>query len=316
MEILFDEIRKHFSSDIQPTICIASWESTGIIKRLKIGLEALKRQEKNSINHVTGDINFLPLFLKKNKTVSTILDVGFMNHPNPIAKQILKLFWIKAAVYRSKVVTTISQATKNELLKHVHCDPNKIKVVYVPVSSNYKPTETKFNDKCPTILQIGTKPNKNVPRLIAALEGIDCQLDIVGDLTEEMITMLKKHKIKFVNSSRIPEKVLIEKYQTCDIVSFISTYEGFGMPIVEANMIGKPVITSNLLSMPEVAGGSAHLVDPYNIPEIKMGLLKLIQNPTYRNQLVSIGRENYHRFSAKNIATQLEEIYSTILTEK
>jgi glycosyltransferase involved in cell wall biosynthesis len=312
VEILFDIIRKNFSSNILSVVQISSWESSGLIKRLQIGLEANRRQEKDAINHVTGDINFLPLFLNKRRTITTILDVGFMTHSNPMVRFILKLFWIKAAVHRSNIVTTISQATKDELLKYEKCNPNKIRVVYVPVSSNFKLFTKQFNEKCPTILQVGTNPNKNVPRLIEAVKDINCQLDIVGNLTEEMQSLLKKYQVKYLNSSRIPEEALIQKYQSCDILSFMSTYEGFGMPIVEANIVGKPVITSKLLSMPEVAGGSAHLVDPYDVEDMRKGILRLIEDEGYREQLIKLGFENHQRFDATEIARQFEQLYQKL----
>ncbi|MEQ8688269.1 MAG: glycosyltransferase family 1 protein [Imperialibacter sp.] len=225
----------------------------------------------------------------------------------------MQFFWIKVPVWRSSVITTISQATKDELLKYVTCDPEKVKVVYVPVSPNFRRSDRPFNSAKPSILQIGTKPNKNVPRLIEALKDVPCTLDIVGELTEEMIRALESYKISYINSSRIPENELISKYENCDIVSFVSTYEGFGMPIVEANIVGKPVITSNILSMPEIAGNAAHLVDPLNIDEIREGFRKLIGDWAYRNELVMNGYENHQRFSAVRIAKQLEEIYTDLL---
>ena len=59
-----------------------------------------------------------------------------------------------------------------------------------------------------------------------------------------------------------------KKYEDCDILTLVSTYEGFGMPIIEANRVGRPVITSNILSMPEVAGEAACLVNPFDIENI------------------------------------------------
>ncbi len=75
---------------------------------------------------------------------------------------------------------------------------------------------------------------------------------------------LEECKIEYENFIDISNEELVKKFIECDMLLFASTYEGFGMPIVEANIVGRPVITSNILSMPEVAGDAAILVDPFN----------------------------------------------------
>jgi len=313
VEILFNEIRKCLPEAIHPVVATSSWESNGLFRRVKIGLQARKRQSLGEVNHVTGDINFVSLFLKKTKTVLTILDVGFLSHPNWLARKVLKLFWLTLPAKRCKLITTISQATKNEVLKHTKIHPEKIKVVYVPVSQKFEKGPIKdFSYEKPVLLQIGTKPNKNVPRLIEAVKDLDCHLEIVGGLSDEISNALTNFKVSYTNAVGISEEELIKKYHGSDIVTFTSTYEGFGMPIVEANIIGRPVITSNLLSMPEVAGDAAHLVNPYDVESMKAGILELIQNADYRNRLVINGFENHKRFQGTVIANQLAEIYLTL----
>jgi glycosyltransferase involved in cell wall biosynthesis len=94
------------------------------------------------------------------------------------------------------------------------------------------------------------------------------------------------------------------------MVLFASTYEGFGMPIVEANTVGRPVITSNLLSMPEVAGDAALIVNPYNVDEIRNGIIKIIEDDEYRNQLINNGFRNAERFSLRNISEEYLKLYN------
>jgi len=94
---------------------------------------------------------------------------------------------------------------------------------------------------------------------------------------------------------------------------FASTYEGFGLPIVEAQATGRPVVTSNILSMPEVAGGAACLVDPFNVASIREGIAKVIQDSSYREYLVRLGFENVKRFQPENIAKNYLDIYTNIL---
>ena len=86
-----------------------------------------------------------------------------------------------------------------------------------------------------------------------------------------------------------------------------------GLSIIESQSVGRPVVTSNIMSMPEVAGNSACLVDPYSVVEIRKGVLKVISNSGYRDDLVKAGLNNIMRFSVKDIASQYELIYQEIL---
>jgi len=313
IEILFDRIRSQLSDEFITVKHEAKYYSKGFFKRLYISLDAVFNQ--GDINHVTGDINFLAIFLKKNKTVLTVLDLGLMNHPNPIARKILQLFWVKLPVKRAGYITTISAATKTELMNFVKVKSEKVRVMYIPVADmmEYKPKE--FNSMKPNILQIGTKENKNLIGLSKALKGIDCKLSIVGQLTDEQENSLKENQIDYTNVVNISNQELKEQYEKSDMLAFVSTYEGFGMPIVEAQIVGRPVITSKLLSMPEVAGGAAHLVDPYNILEIKKGIIKIIEDKEYRNTLITKGLENANRFSVETVTEQYAQLYKEIANQ-
>ncbi len=310
LEILFDQIRENLSKDINWKIEIAKYYSNGFFKRVYIAIEAIFKQ--GDVNHVTGDIGFVAIFLKKRKTILTILDTGVLNQSSLITRKIIQLFWVQLPVKRVAYVTTISNASKKELLKYVNVDEKKVRVMYIPVAKGMEFSLKTFNTATPVILQIGTKKNKNLIRLAQALNGISCKLEIVGELNQEQLLALADSKIDFNNAVNISNEELKEKYQQADMLAFVSTYEGFGMPIVEAQLIGRPVITSNLLSMPEVAGDGAVLVNPYNIEDIRNGILKIINDKEYREQLVSNGRINAERFLAKKIANQYTDLYQEV----
>ncbi len=311
VEILFDQVRAYLPHDIQYKTRIAKYYSNGLFNRLLISFDAMLNQAE--VNHVTGDINFITNFLKGKRTILTLLDVGSLNDANPFMKKILQWVWVQLPVYKAAYITTISQATKQELLKYVGSGyEKKIKVIYVPVSGQLKYVPKIFNSECPVILQIGTKENKNIPRLAEALRGIKCRLEIIGVLSQKQKEILKEKKIDYSNSANISNDELRMKYEESDIVAFVSTYEGFGMPIVEAQIVGRPVITSDLLSMPEVAGDGALLIDPYNVSSIKNGILKIINDSNYREMLVEKGRTNTKRFLAKDIAKQYAELYRSL----
>jgi glycosyltransferase involved in cell wall biosynthesis len=166
-----------------------------------------------------------------------------------------------------------------------------------------------FNKQEPVILQIGTKPNKNVTRLVQALKGISCRLEIVGEVSESLRSELEACQVRYNDSKNLTNEQVLEKYQSCDILSFVSTYEGFGMPIVEANATGRVVVTSNILSMPEVAGDAAHLVDPFDVSSIRAGILKVIEDDHYREKLIANGFKNRQRFDVNEIAQQFTSVY-------
>lgn len=96
------------------------------------------------------------------------------------------------------------------------------------------------------------------------------------------------------------------------MLCFVSLYEGFGMPIIEAQATGRPVVTSNLGAMAEVAGRGAHLVDPEESGSIRQGVVKILEDGAYREQLVEKGLKNVKRFRAETVAGQYMALYSDI----
>ncbi len=310
IEFLFNTIQQHLPSYIRQQTVTSKYSSNGLWNRIYNTVEASFRQ--GDVNHVTGDVHFLTLLMKKRKTVLTVHDCGFMKHPSAMARFVLRLFWLKLPVACSEVVTVVSQATKDELLSYINCPAEKVVVVPNFISEKFFPAPRAFNDDKPVLLQIGTAFNKNLDRLIEAIAGIRCHLDIIGRISQEQINRMKELDIEFSNSYNLTETELIDKYLKCDLLTFVSTYEGFGMPILEAQTVERPVVTSNLLSMPDVAGGGACLVDPFDVAAVREGILKVIHNEAYRNGLIIKGRENVKRFSLQSVVDQYAQIYENI----
>lgn len=269
---------------------------------------------KANILHITGNDHYVILGLKKRKTVLTIHDIEVLKRASGIKRLILKKLWFDLPIKYATVVTTISQFSKNEILSLANYN-TPIKVIYNPISLpiEYKPK--KFNEKHPHILHIGTKHNKNLTRLIIALKDINCHLNIIGNPNQEQINLLKNNAISYSIKSNLSDEQMIAEYESCDIVSFVSTYEGFGLPIVEAQACGRPVLTSNIASMPEVAGEGAYFVNPFDSGDIKKAIQELIHTPDLREKLVTKGLENTKRFDSKIIATQYTDLYKQILNE-
>lgn len=310
IEGLYKSIQEELKDKVNIEVVYCPFYSNGFFRRFLNCIYAAFKQK--DVNHVTGDVNYLNLFFKKDKNIITILDCGLLNRTSGFKHWLAKKIWYEIPVKRAKYVVAISEATKNEILKYVKCDPEKIKVIYVPVSPVYKRFDKEFNKQNPVILHLGTAPNKNLPRLIKALNGITCKLVIIGKLKDEQLEALNENKIEYENYYDLTIEEVYEQYKRCDMLAFVSTYEGFGMPIVEANITGRPVITSDLLSMPEVAGNAALIIDPYNIDKIRNGILKIIDDNNFRVDLISNGFRNAERFNLKSIANQYLNLYLTV----
>jgi len=310
IERVFDGIKKSISEEVKVENAVMPYFSVGFIPRIKNILWSSKHQ--GNVNHITGDIHYIALALDARKTVLTIHDLNFLNHPNPLARFILKTFWLTLPLRKVTCVTVISEATKKDLLSRVKFPEEKIKVIPNYHNPLFQASPKEFNKGKPRILQIGTKANKNVLRLIEALKEIECHLVIIGGFNELIKKNLEQYKIEYSWLEKLAEAELIEQYQQCDMLSFVSTIEGFGMPILEAQAIGRVVVTSNISSMPEVANNAAHLVDPYDVLSIREGILKVIDDDQYREQLIVNGFENCKRFDISIITKQYLDLYTEI----
>lgn len=265
------------------------------------------------VYHITSGLPQLIKYLPVSKTVFTIHDINrYIFDLRGVRKFLYKFFYLNS-LKRYEYLTTISENVKNELIKNLSLEAKNINVIYNCYPLNFTYCEKEFNKKCPRILHVGTKPWKNLNRLIIALKDIDCKLIIVGKLEDDDTFLLKTHDIKFENYHNLSFADIKMQYEKCDLVSFISLYEGFGMPIIEAQAIGRAVITSNISSMPEIANNSALLVNPYSVDEINKGLKIIINDDNFRNDLIEKGKINITRFNPKIISQQYIALYSKII---
>lgn len=287
------------------------YPSQGVLPRLKIVRFA--RRHQGDITHISGDIHFAALGTDPRRTVVTVHDCGRLHQLQGMAREILRQFWFQLPLQRVAAVTVISQAAKDDLLTWVpDLDPARIQIVPVSISAAFRFSAKPFDPQQPRILQVGTAPNKNIARLAAALEGLEATLVVIGKLSPELEAVLARHRIRVENHRDISEQQVVELYEGADLLAFVSTLEGFGMPILEAQTVGRPVLTSNISSMPDVAGGAALLVDPLSVESIRAGLRRLIDEAPLREQLVARGQQNVRRFSSDAIAAQYLEIYHSL----
>jgi len=314
VEIYFNQVRQNLPKEFIPVLCTMPYHSNGLLRRMANIFYCIFKQ--GDINHITGDIHYVAAFLKKRRTVLTIMDCGMLHETSGLKNKIFKFFWFTIPIRKSKFITTVSNATKEDIIKFTDCNPDKIHTIYVCINTSFKKSDKTFNSDEPRILQLGTASNKNIQRLIPALKNIKCKLIIIGKPSEENRKSLVENNIENeIYDRRLSEEEVIVEYNNSDILALVSTLEGFGMPIIEANVVGRAVVTSNITSMPEVAGNAAHYVDPFSIDDIENGLLKVINDEDYRNMLIENGYENHTRFSPKTIAEQYASLYHKIIED-
>jgi glycosyltransferase involved in cell wall biosynthesis len=251
--------------------------------------------------------------MRKSRTILTVHDMRLLLSGSKLKTAVIKFFWFTMPSWRVRYITVISEFSKKELMRLTGIPAGRIRVVYDCVSPDLEPSPRAFNTARPVILNVGTTPNKNLHRVIPALEGMDVTLVIIGKLNDEQHELLKKHAIRFENYFNLPYEEVLEQFRRSDILLFASTYEGFGLPILEANSIGRPVITGNNTSLPEVAGDAALLVDADSVSAIREAVTRLISNAGLREQLVERGFENVKRFHPAMIGEQYARIYEELL---
>jgi glycosyltransferase involved in cell wall biosynthesis len=364
IERLFAEIRRHMPADCEVRSCPALEASAGILPRWRNIRHAA--QQEADIHHIVGDSHYLAFGLPPEKTVLTIHDCGTLNRLTGWKRALLKYFWFTGPMRRAAVVTTISEASKDELRKWV--GPLADKVVVVPdcVFEEFAYDPKPFNESRPVVLQVGTKWNKNVERVTEAMVGTGCQLEVVGNVSGEQKASHSRpqgdsarrsrgqinevqgkagHGLEKINTDtfsggdpaekscsdkqfkraseppgvrelgRLTDGELVAAYRRCDMVVFASLYEGFGLPILEAQAMGRPVITSNFGAMREAAGDGALLVDPHSVDEIRAAIMRIKNEPGLREELVCKGRENAEKFRADAIALKYAQIYRALATD-
>lgn len=207
----------------------------------------------------------------------------------------------------------ITEATKKKILKYVKS--RKILVItHHVVAKGFVYTPYVFNVKNPTILQIGATYQKNLETTILALRGIKCQLRVIKKMSEKQHTLAKACRLNYSNAYNLTDEQIIEEYVKADIVVFPSLYEGFGMPIIEAQAIGRPVITSDLDPMNWVAGENALLLrDPKNVSELSCAIKYLIVDKKGRENIIREGLKNVKRFSINKVVADYITLYNEII---
>ena len=215
------------------------------------------------------------------------------------------LFAYRLVNFFSSIVNHINFICSNSILVY-----NGAKEVYQPVSEEVKAkTKKKYTDDKNYFIYVGSiHPRKNVKNLLLAFEKFkaetnsDYQLLIVGrkawhfnEVEDAHARMKFKSEVKFLG--HVSPAELGEIVASAFAMVYVSLFEGFGIPIVEAMSCHVPVITSNITSMPEAAGDAALLVNPNSVDEISLAMKNLFENPLLQNDLIQKGKLQLKKFS-------------------
>jgi glycosyltransferase involved in cell wall biosynthesis len=273
------------------------------------------------------------------RTVVTIHDLGYLYFPQahtPRQRYYLDLS-TRFSAQAAATVIAISQATKNDLVRHYNILPEKIRVIYHGYDKNFfRPTydTEKFLaarmryqiGAGPYLLYVGTiQPRKNLARLIEAFahlvndsafaypEREKLQLVLGGQrgwLSEPIVELVEKLKLgnRVIFTGYIADEDLPVLLSGATAFVLPSLYEGFGMGVLEAMACGCPVVCSNAASLPEVAGEAALLHHPLDQAALEAQLRRLLTNPDLQKELRRKGFEQVEKFSWEKCAAETLEV--------
>lgn len=236
---------------------------------------------------------------------------------------------LERVLERADLVITVSENSKTDIINTFHVEDHKIRVIYNGISDTYqkkislskiKYVKQKYGLDSHYILYFGScRPYKNVETLVKAYAALPDEVKnqyklAISNASADIIKMIDYYKISqrvcILENVSDDEKIVI--YKEATVFVFISLYEGFGLPILEAMAAGIPVITSDTSSLPEVAGDAAILVNPMDVNQIAIKLENVIRNEKLKSELVCKGYENIKRFSWKKSADNLKSLLDEI----
>lgn len=261
--------------------------------------------------------------------VVTVHDLSFLRYPSlfrPANRFYLRLF-TRFSVRRARRVIAVSAHTAEETVRLLGVAREKIRVVYHGVDPIFRPLAAEevaaFRARrglpdC-FVLFVGTlEPRKNLVRLIEAFarSGADAETVLVlagarGWYDDEIFATVERLGL----SSRVhfpgyvPNDELPFWYNAARAFAYPSLYEGFGLPVLEAQSCGTPVLTSSISALPEAAGDGALMVDPYDVEATAEGLHRLLTDETLRGVLRQRGLEHAARFSWPRTAAETVAVY-------
>jgi glycosyltransferase involved in cell wall biosynthesis len=207
----------------------------------------------------------------------------------------------------------VSEQTKKEVMeKAPWFTSDKISVIPTVIPQHFKPRNGPPQNAKPIALHIGVADNKNLRRHTQALDGLGVHLRIIGQPNANDQHFLKQLDLECSWQSQLSDEEMQQAYGSSDFLLFCSTLEGFGMPILEAQMVGLPVITSSIEPMQGVAGAGAVLCNPLDVSGIRTAVEQMLDSDKLRAELIEKGHENARRFHPEEAVQAHIELYRKV----
>ncbi|MEZ5057050.1 MAG: glycosyltransferase family 1 protein [Saprospiraceae bacterium] len=265
-------------------------------------------------------------------TLLVIHDLAYLHFPDQISKTNLMFYrhFTPKYIARADRIIAVSSFTKEDIIQEFSTPSEKIEVACNGCSTNFRPLNPESTDYIrrevtdgkPYFIYVGAiHPRKNVGRMIAAFSQFKAstQSDVKMVIIGRKAWMTKAAKDAF-KDSKFKEDIIFKGFVAREklpvyigaslALLYVSLFEGFGIPILEAMHTEVPVITSNVSSMPEVAGEAAILVDPYDVGAIAKAMESIYKNEDLRTELIRKGRQQRQKFTWNKAA---DVVYSNLL---
>lgn len=278
----------------------------------------------------------VPLVLPKScLVVPLITDLAVFRMPEAYQRSRVLLWRLQYRYLcrRADRFLAISEFTKQEMTAILGIAPERIDVIPCAAPEGIRRvkdrntlTALRVKYKLPEhyVLFVGNfNPRKNLRRLMEAFDlmkretKLPHELVIAGgqgwkfDAAEALKSVAAKDAVHFIGY--VPDEDMPALYSAAELFVFPTLYEGFGIPVIEAQRCGTPVLTSNVSALPEVGGDGAAYVDPYDVKDIAQGMKELLQNKERRHNLIELGSINAERFSWEASARKLNEIVEGLI---
>lgn len=294
----------------------SAWRTFGLVNDMK----------RDGIQIFHGLSNEMPtnLFHSGIPSVVTIHDVAFKTFPDMYHwhdRQIYDKKWQYACNHADRIIA-ISECTKQDILKYYNVPDHKVTVVYQPVNPRYYTPIEKTASK-PYMLYVGSiNSRKNLLGVVKAMELMpkDLQIPLIvvgggGSYKNEVKQYIAEHNMEHL--FQWPDMVfngeLQQLYTNAQLFVYPSFYEGFGLPVVEAQLCGCPVVTSNVSSLPEAGGPFSLKANPNSPEDICQMMIKALTDTAKREEMINCGRDYAMKtFHPTVLAHQLMDVYAKL----
>ncbi|MBC3538113.1 glycosyltransferase family 4 protein [Rufibacter sediminis] len=328
-----------------------AWASAVTVIPVEAPIYSIKEQLALAAKIPVCDIFWSPQYnipllpIRARKRVVTIHDTYHLayRHTLSLAQKVYATVLLRAAVRVSDRVVTVSQFSREELIKYTGCPPAKINVIYNGVNTSlFKTSDSPQLEhtlraalpKLPAryIIYVGNvKPHKNLITLLKAYAGLpsslreEYHLVIVGQKEgfitpdEEVPQFLEAQEglRPFVHfTGFVPDNLLPLLYNYASLSVFPSVYEGFGFPPLESMACGCPVVASTSASIPEVCGEAALYFEALNEKGLRKQLMRVLGDPELRAELVRRGLQQYRHYSWQTSAEQHLQVLKELLAAR